>query len=66
MQSCSYPEQCTSVTACFGAAQITQPTDNTGIAIFSGINCTIANFNILTAGGFGLYDGTSPGTNYYL
>lgn len=46
--------------------QITQPTDNTGVAMYSCINVVLKDFNLFVAAGFGFYDGTPKGSNTLL
>ncbi len=46
--------------------QITQPTDNTGIAMYNCINVVLRDLTMFVSAGFGFYDGTPKGTNTLL
>lgn len=47
-------------------AQIKQPTDSTGVAVYSSSGCTVRDLTLYAAAGFGFYDGTSTGSNSYM
>ena len=50
----------------FACLQIKQPTDATGIAVYSSTGCTVRDLTLYSAAGFGFYDGTATGSNSYM
>ena len=46
--------------------QIKQPTDSTGVALYSSTGCIVQDLTLHSAAGFGFYDGTSTGANSYM